>query len=275
MATLKQRLHRKNASGTYDTIHFESTSDLILRPSGRTVEQDLADYLPEVQASDSVPQSLGWVRGNTKAFINKKSISFDGHTHSASQITSGTLPISHGGTGVTSLEDIIDLLGITSTKFQQIGYKRCITSGSNINHPEYNEYNNPSLVQIPITGSLTDYAEIIFYSHILSHERYGSVSLYPAIYFTSQTVTSDDNLQNTEYFAHMNLDAGYTDGTDTAWCKLTKLTNNIWINITNDADYTNLQTNSKVIDISLYQNVVYAYPYDTHYATIDNYIFAR
>ena len=58
MATLKQRLHRKNASGTYDTIHFESTSDLILRPSGRTVEQDLADYLPEVQASDNVPQSL-------------------------------------------------------------------------------------------------------------------------------------------------------------------------------------------------------------------------
>ena len=58
MATLKQRLHRKNASGTYDTIHFESASDLILRPSGRTVEQDLTDYLPEVQDSDNVPQSL-------------------------------------------------------------------------------------------------------------------------------------------------------------------------------------------------------------------------
>ena len=58
MATLKQRLHRKNASGTYDTVHFESSSDLILRPSGRTVEQDLADYLPEVQANDNVPESL-------------------------------------------------------------------------------------------------------------------------------------------------------------------------------------------------------------------------
>lgn len=67
MATLKQRLHRKNASGTYDTVHFESTSDLILRPSGRTVEQDLADYLPEVQNNDNVPESLPF--GTSKSFL--------------------------------------------------------------------------------------------------------------------------------------------------------------------------------------------------------------
>ena len=29
MATLKQRLHRKSASGTYDTIHFETSADCI------------------------------------------------------------------------------------------------------------------------------------------------------------------------------------------------------------------------------------------------------
>ena len=29
MATLKQRLHRKNSSGTYDTIHFETSADCI------------------------------------------------------------------------------------------------------------------------------------------------------------------------------------------------------------------------------------------------------
>ena len=78
MATLKQRLHRKNSSGTYDTIHLESTSDLILRPSGRTVEQDLVDYLPQVQNHDNVPQTLNWVRGNTKAFVNQKSILLSG-----------------------------------------------------------------------------------------------------------------------------------------------------------------------------------------------------
>ena len=57
MATLKRRLHRNNGAG-YDTVHFETESSLVLRPSGRTVEQDLADYLPEVQASDSVPNTL-------------------------------------------------------------------------------------------------------------------------------------------------------------------------------------------------------------------------
>lgn len=76
MATLKQRLHRKNASGTYDTVHFESTSDLILRPSGRTVEQDLADYLPEVQNNDNVPESLKFVLGITKTFANGKELAY-------------------------------------------------------------------------------------------------------------------------------------------------------------------------------------------------------
>ena len=77
MATLKQRLHRKNASGTYDTVHFESSSDLILRPSGRTVEQDLADYLPEVQANDNVPESLKKLTiGTSKSFIHAKTVAY-------------------------------------------------------------------------------------------------------------------------------------------------------------------------------------------------------
>ena len=57
MATLKQRLHRKNASGVYDTIHFETSADLI----------------------------------------------------------TGTLPISHGGTGATSAANARTALGITPT----------------------------------------------------------------------------------------------------------------------------------------------------------------
>lgn len=58
MATLKQRLHRKNSSGTYDTVYLETSSSLVLRPSGNTVEDDLANFLPEVQDSDIVPESL-------------------------------------------------------------------------------------------------------------------------------------------------------------------------------------------------------------------------
>ena len=60
MATLKYRLNRKNASGTYDTIHYETSSNIVMRPSGRTVEQDLADFLPRSQDTDDVPQSLSF-----------------------------------------------------------------------------------------------------------------------------------------------------------------------------------------------------------------------
>lgn len=58
MATLKYCLNRKNASGTYDTIHYETSSNIVMRPSGRSVEQDLADFLPRSQNTDDVPQSL-------------------------------------------------------------------------------------------------------------------------------------------------------------------------------------------------------------------------
>ena len=57
MATLKQRVHRYNGS-SYDTIHYETSSELVLRPSGRTVEQDLTDYLPKVQDNDNAPSTL-------------------------------------------------------------------------------------------------------------------------------------------------------------------------------------------------------------------------
>ena len=38
MATLKQRLHRKNASGTYDIIHLETSADLVMMSTGENVE---------------------------------------------------------------------------------------------------------------------------------------------------------------------------------------------------------------------------------------------
>ena len=72
MATLKQRMWRKNNAGTYDTIHLETESSLVLRPSGRTVEQDLTDFLPEVQATDDVPETLHFGRlhtNNKRPFI--------------------------------------------------------------------------------------------------------------------------------------------------------------------------------------------------------------
>ena len=77
MATLKQRMHKKNSSGTYDTVHLETSSSLVLRPSGRTVEQDLADYLPKTQASDTPPSTLKtglMVTGESKLWVGIKDL---------------------------------------------------------------------------------------------------------------------------------------------------------------------------------------------------------
>lgn len=57
MATLKQRLHRKNSSNIYDTIHLESESGVILRPNGRYVETDLGN-LPITRTTAGDPTGL-------------------------------------------------------------------------------------------------------------------------------------------------------------------------------------------------------------------------
>lgn len=71
--------------------------------------------------------------GSTKAWIDlltdgTKELSFSdhthddyaasSHTHSASDITSGTLPASRGGTGYTSLSSLKSALGISSSSLQ-------------------------------------------------------------------------------------------------------------------------------------------------------------
>ena len=37
MATLKQRLCKRNNKGTYDTVHLETSADVVLMSNGATV----------------------------------------------------------------------------------------------------------------------------------------------------------------------------------------------------------------------------------------------
>ncbi len=53
---------------------------------------------------------LGWIRGSTKAFVNKKELSYTDHSHDLNNL-SGILPVTKGGTGVTSLDALLALLG--------------------------------------------------------------------------------------------------------------------------------------------------------------------
>ena len=92
MATLKQRLHRKNYSGTYDTIHLETSADCI------TGTLSIAHGGTGATTAANARTNLGAAASS--------------HNHSASQITSGTLSVARGGTGVTSIDALKSALGI-------------------------------------------------------------------------------------------------------------------------------------------------------------------
>ena len=80
MATLKFRLNRKNASGTYDTIHYETSSNIVLRSNGETVETALA-------RADTHESNTSNPHGVTASQIGAAASS---HTHTAGDVTSGT-----------------------------------------------------------------------------------------------------------------------------------------------------------------------------------------
>lgn len=81
MATLKFRLNRKNASGTYDTIHYETSSNIVMRSNGESAEIALA-------RADAHETNTSNPHNTTPAQIGAATSS---HTHGAAQITAGTL----------------------------------------------------------------------------------------------------------------------------------------------------------------------------------------
>ena len=57
MATLKQRLHRKSNSGTYDVVHLETSSDIV-DFDGQTVHDALSSALSLANAANQEIPSL-------------------------------------------------------------------------------------------------------------------------------------------------------------------------------------------------------------------------
>lgn len=89
MAILKQRLNRKNDSGTYDTIYLETIATVIkMSDTDNTL---LSSKIASMDAAINGKQPAG-------------SYAAASHNHSAADITSGTLAVAHGGTGQTTLD---------------------------------------------------------------------------------------------------------------------------------------------------------------------------
>ena len=89
MAILQQRLHRKNSSGSYDTVYLENIAT-------------------NIKMSDTDSTLLSTKISNMDTAIAGKqpagNYAAASHNHSAANITSGTLAVARGGTGQTSVD---------------------------------------------------------------------------------------------------------------------------------------------------------------------------
>ena len=108
MATLKQRLHRKNSSGTYDTIHLETSADCI------TGTLAIAHGGTGATTAANARTNLGAAASS--------------HNHSAANITSGTLSVARGGTGKASWSANRLIYASASTTLNQLAFPT--TAGS-------------------------------------------------------------------------------------------------------------------------------------------------
>ena len=145
MAINKYRLVKPTSDGTSDTIYLETSSDVVMRPSGETVENALAGLktavdtvgLPAGGTTGQVPSKksnadhdVQWIDLPTPPEVassatklatartiqtnlaSTTAVGFDGTKNITPGIT-GTLPVKNGGTGVTSIDSLKSTLGIS------------------------------------------------------------------------------------------------------------------------------------------------------------------
>ncbi|WP_300944243.1 DUF6273 domain-containing protein [uncultured Duncaniella sp.] len=127
MATLKQRLHRKNSSGTYDTIHLETSADLVLMSDGSTKLTDKITSMDTaisgkaaashthttISGNAGTATKLATARTIRTNLASTATASFDGSGNVTPGVT-GVLGVANGGTGVASIAALKTALGIGS-----------------------------------------------------------------------------------------------------------------------------------------------------------------
>jgi len=142
MATLKQRLYKKNASGGYDTIHLETSASAVLMSNGTTVEAAVngkaASNHTHTAAQVGALATNGTAAAATKLatarsvqvnLASTAAASFNGTANITPGVT-GVLPIARGGTGTTS---IIKLAGaIDNELYTSETEKRCVIGANKI-----------------------------------------------------------------------------------------------------------------------------------------------
>ena len=118
MATIKQRLLRKvsetGEEAVYDTIHLESSSDLILRDDGSSIEDSLESV--ETEASES---AAGLMSAADKTKLNGIANNANNYTHpssAAGALTSGLYKVTTDGSG-----HVVAGTAVTKTDITNLG----------------------------------------------------------------------------------------------------------------------------------------------------------
>ena len=95
MATLKERLNRKNSLGGYDTIYLETSSDLVKRPDGSTVESALVTVNTKVTELNTTVENV-----TTNVTQQVQTIIQQGNAkHASSHASDGADPITPASIG--------------------------------------------------------------------------------------------------------------------------------------------------------------------------------
>lgn len=122
MATLKQRLHRKNASGAYDVVYMETSADMVLMSDGKTKLSSKISAMDTTiagkAASSHTHPAQTTITGNAGSatklatartirtnLASTTAASFNGTANITPGVT-GILPVANGGTGTNSLANL-------------------------------------------------------------------------------------------------------------------------------------------------------------------------
>lgn len=113
MAVIKQRLCRKTEDGNYDTIHLETSSDLIVRPDGSNLETTITEVTQNITniqqngagGNADTATKLKTPRTIRTDLASSAAVNFDGTANITPGVT-GVLPVAKGGTGTTSIQEL-------------------------------------------------------------------------------------------------------------------------------------------------------------------------
>ncbi|MCM1295147.1 MAG: pyocin knob domain-containing protein [Muribaculaceae bacterium] len=113
MATIRQRINRKNAAGTYDTIHLETSSDVVLRPDGTTLESTIVQVLEDlanksgVTYSTTKPKAAGTASPGTAATVARSDHIHPAQTEITGNAATATAPNMQSVAASTNLNNLI------------------------------------------------------------------------------------------------------------------------------------------------------------------------